>query len=233
MDKIVTDQADGLRRLMASNTARRVAVIDSSATSADVCSVTLNLAAALTQQGQDVLLLDEHCGPQSMPLQRDGQLVLMNAVLDKDGALSPLAASVDHILVVFQANAEAITQAYLCIKKLHYAHALQQLRVLVNEADDRVQANRMFANLATTGSRYLGVALQPAGFVRADPLLAQARRLNLTVVQAFRTSTAAQDFRQIASDLLQWPYSPAADRTPSVLPGQITRNEAQAVAGMY
>lgn len=232
MDKIVTDQADGLRRLMASNTARRVAVIDS-ATGAGVCSVTLNLAAALTQQGQDVLLLDEHRGPQTMPLQRDGQLVLMNAVLDKDGALSPLAASVDHILVVFQANAKAITQAYLCIKKLHYAHAFQQLRVLVNEADDRVQANRMFANLATTGSRYLGVALQPAGFVRADPLLAQARRLNLTVVQAFRASTAAQDFRKIASDLLQWPYSPAADRTPSVLPGQITRNEAQAVADMH
>lgn len=232
MDKIVTDQADGLRRLMASNTARRVAVIDS-ATGAGVCSVTLNLAAALTQQGQDVLLLDEHRGPQTMPLQRDGQLVLMNAVLDKDGALSPLAASVDHILVVFQANAEAITQAYLCIKKLHYAHAFQQLRVLVNEADDRVQANRMFANLATTGSRYLGVALQPAGFVRADPLLAQARRLNLTVVQAFRASTAAQDFRKIAADLLQWPYSPAADRTPSVLPGQITRNEAQAVADMH
>lgn len=232
MDKIVTDQADGLRRLMASNTARRVAVIDS-ATGAGVCSVTLNLAAALTQQGQDVLLLDEHRGPQTMPLPRDGQLVLMNAVLDKDGALSPLAASVDHILVVFQANAEAITQAYLCIKKLHYAHAFQQLRVLVNEADDRVQANRMFANLATTGSRYLGVALQPAGFVRADPLLAQARRLNLTVVQAFRASTAAQDFRKIAADLLQWPYSPAADRTPSVLPGQITRNEAQAVADMH
>ena len=217
---------------MASNTARRVAVIDS-ATSSGVCSVTLNLAAALTQQGQDVLLLDEHSRPQSMPLQRDGRLVLMAAVLDKDGALSPLAASADHILVVFQANPEAITQAYLCIKKLHYAHALQHLRVLVNEANDPIQAKRMLDNLATTCGRYLGVALQAAGFVRADPLLAQARRLNLTVVQAFRASTAAQDFRQIASDLLQWPYSPAAGRTPSLIHGQITRNEAQAVASMH
>lgn len=232
MEKIVTDQADGLRRLMASNTARRVAVIDSANGAGNVM---LNLAAALTQQGQDVLLLNEHSGPQSMPLQRDGQLVLMDAVLNRDGAMSPLAASADHILVVFQASAQAITQAYLCIKKLHYAHAFQQLRVLVHEADDPAQAKRMLANLSTTGSRYLGLALLPAGFVRADPLLVQARRLNLPVVQAFRTSTAAQDFHQIAADLLQWPYSPPlpTGQTPSLRPDPITRHEAQAVAGAH
>jgi flagellar biosynthesis protein FlhG len=232
MEKTVFDQADGLRRLMAGTTAKHVALIDRPA-SAGGCSVTQNLAAALVQCGQDVLLLDECSGPQTMPLARDGRLVLVNAVLDPDGALSSLAASADHILVVFQANAHAITQAYLCIKKLHYAHAFQHVRVLVNEADDPAQAQRMLANLATTGRRYLGLDLQPAGFVRADPLLAQASRLNLTVVQAFRTSRAAQDFCRIAADLLQWPRSPAAHRTPLPLPGQVTRPEAQAVAGVH
>ncbi len=226
------DQADGLRRLMAGNTEKRVAVIDSPA-SAGVCSVTQNLAAALMQQGQDVLLLDERSGPQSMPIARDGRLVLVHAVLDPDGALSTLAASADHILVVFQANAQAITQAYLGIKKLHYAHAFQHLRVLVKEADDAAQAQRMLANLATTGSRYLGLALQPAGFVRADPLLAQASRLNLTVIQAFRTSSAARDYCRIAADLLQWPLSPAVQRTPSLQTGQAMCPEALAVAGLH
>jgi flagellar biosynthesis protein FlhG len=232
MGKTVLDQADGLRRLMAGNTAKHVAVIDSPAR-IGVCSVTQNLAAALMQQGQDVLLLDECSGPQSMPLARDGRLVLVNAVLDPDGALSTLAASADHILVVVQANAQALTQAYLCIKKLHYAHALQHLRVLVNAAEDPAQAQRMLANLATTGSRYLGLVLQPAGFVRADPLLTQASRLNLTVVQAFRTSSAARDFCLIAADLLQWPRSPAVHRTPLLLPAQTARPETQAVSGVH
>lgn len=232
MEKIVFDQADGLRRLMAGNTEKYVAVIDSPAR-AGACSVTQNLSAALMQQGQDVLLLDECSGPQSMPAACDGRLVLVNAVLDPHGALSALAASADHILVVFEANAHAITQAYLCIKKLHYAHALQHFRVLVKEADDPAQAQRMLANLATTGSRYLGLVLQPAGFVRADSLLAQAGRLDLTVVQAFRTSNAARDFCRIAADLLQWPSSPAADRAPSLRPGQIARPEAQAVSGVH
>lgn len=232
MNKVVTDQADGLRRLMASKAGRRVAVVDS-APGAGVSNVTLNLAAALTQQGQDVFLLDEHGESQSAPaLQREGQLVLIDAVLDPDGALSPMAAKADHILVVFQADAAAITRAYLCIKRLHYAHALQRIRVLVNGAADAAEAKRILANLANTGSRYLAVALEPAGWVRADPLLAQSRRLNLTVVEAFQASPAARDFRQIAAELLQWPCLPAGVRAPAPPPSLTARSDARPVLGM-
>lgn len=212
MEKLVLDQADGLRRLMAGNTARRVTLVDGAADTG-ACVVALNLAAALAQQGRDVLLLDERKGPQVAPPARGGRLVLVDAVLGHDGALSPLAASADHILVVCAVSSEAITQTYLCIKKLHHAHALAKLRVLVNGAADPAQARRLLANLAATGSRYLGMALEPAGFVRADPFLAQASRLNLSVVQAFSASAAARDFLQIASDLVNWPCPAAAVRT--------------------
>ena len=228
----MSDQADGLRRLMTANTARRITLVDGAADTG-ACSVALNLAAALMQQGRDVLLLDERNGPQPVPPARGGQLVLVDAVPGSDGALSSLAADADHILVVCTASTEAITQTYLCIKKLHYAHALTNLRVLVNEAADPAQARRLLANLATTGNRYLGLALEPAGFVRADPFLAQARRLNLTVVQAFRASAAARDFLQIASDLVTWPCLVAAARTPLLLPGQLARCELQPSAGPY
>lgn len=232
MRKVLTDQADGLRRLMAGSPGRLVAVVGSGPT-VGVASVTQNLAAALLQQGKDVLLLDENSESQSTQVQRDGRLVLINAVLDKEGALSPLAAQADNILVVLRANAASITQAYACIKRLHYAHALQRLRVLVNCAADAAEAQRILANLAHTGSRYLALALEPAGWVRADPLLAQAQRLNLTVVEAFRSSPAAMDFRQIASDLLQWPYPLTGDRTPSWLPGMTASREANPVFEMH
>lgn len=229
VNKVVTDQADGLRRLMASKAGRRVAVVDSEP-GAGVSNVTLNLAAALTQQGQDVFLLDEH--GESAPVQREGQLVLIDAVLDPDGALSPLAVKADHILVVFGADAAAITRAYLCIKRLHYAHALQRIRVLVNGAADAAEARRILANLANTGSRYLAVALEPAGWVRADPLLAQSQRLNLTVVEAFQASPSARDFRQIAAELLQWPCPPAGARTSSPPPSLTARSDARPVLDM-
>ncbi len=205
------DQADGLRHLMASSPGRLLAVVGSGS-GVGVTSVTLNLAAALVQQGKDVLLFDERRTAPPPPLaQRKGRLLLVDAVLDAQGALSPLAAQADSVLVVLQPNAASIKASYACVKKLQYAHALQRVRVLINHATDATQAQRILANLAHTSGRYLALTLEPAGWVRSDPRLLQARRLNLTVVEAFQTSPAAMDFRQIASDLQHWPWRAPSD----------------------
>lgn len=213
MKQMIADQADGLRRLMAGSIGRLVAVVGSGP-AVGATSVTLNLAAALMQQGKDVLLLDERSAVDSPPALRQGRLVLIDTVLDKDGALSPLAAQADHVFVVLQPNVASITAAYVCIKRLCHAHALQRMRVLVNHAAGAAAAQRILSNLALTGSRYLAVALEPAGCVRADPRLPQAQRLNLTVVEAFPTSPAAMDFCRIASDFLHWPQSPRSGHAP-------------------
>lgn len=213
MKQVIADQADGLRRLMAGSIGRLVAVVGSGP-AVGATSVALNLAAALMQQGKDVLLLDERSAVDSTSAQRQGRLILIDTVLDKDGALSPLAAQADHVFVVLQPNVASITAAYVCIKRLCHAHALQRLRVLVNHATGAAEAQRILSNLALTGSRYLAVALEPAGCVRADPRLPQAQRLNLTVVEAFPTSPSAMDFCQIASDFLHWPQPPRGGQAP-------------------
>lgn len=232
MRKVLTDQADGLRHLMASSPGRLLAVVGSGP-AVGVTSVTLNLAAALVQQGKEVLLLDERRAAPPTPAQREGRLLLIDAVLDPQGALSPLAAQADNVLVVLQPNAASIKASYACIKKLHYAHALPRVRVLVNFATDATQAQRILVNLAHTSGRYLALTLESAGWVRGDPRLAQARRLNLTVVEAFQTSPAALDFRQIASDLLQWPWRAPRDQAPSALPAVTPSHETKRVLEMH
>lgn len=221
MREVIADQAAGLRRLMAGSAGRLVAVVGSGP-AVGATSVTLNLAAALMQQGKDVLLLDERSAVTSTPALRQGRLVLIDAVLGKDGALSPLAAQADHVFVVLQPNVASITAAYACIKGLCHAHALQRMRVLVNHAAGAVEAQRILSNLALTGSRYLAVALEPAGCVRADPRLPQAQRLNLTVVEAFPASPAAMDFCQIASDFLHWPRPPRSGCEPLLSPAPVS-----------
>jgi flagellar biosynthesis protein FlhG len=201
----VNDQADGLRRLMAVSPGRRVAVLGCE--HAGVALVTRNLAAALVQEGKDVLLFDEHSNFQLPAVQGAGRMVLIHAALDARGALSPLAARSDHFLVVLQPHAASIKASYACIKRLHSAHSLQRLRVLVDGAADVAEAQRILANLADAGRRYLALALEPAGWVRADPHLDRAQRLNATVVDAFGNSPAAMDYRQVAAGLLQWPQA--------------------------
>ncbi|SFB22120.1 flagellar biosynthesis protein FlhG [Collimonas sp. OK607] len=258
LNKVVSDQADGLRCLMAQHSgmhAAQVIALVGSSPRVGVTSVALNLAAALVQQGKEVLLLDEQSGAQSatamsaadaagswsevvvggVPLSvaasrmacgalllrvsKDdstaaavevrsvfqGQVILIDASLDENGALSPLAAQADDVVVVLQPQAASITAAYTCIKQLHYAHALQRLRIMVNLAAGMPEAQRVLSNLIATGSRYLGLALESAGCVAADPYLVRAQGLKLSVVEAFQTSVAAVDFRRMAAQLLQWP----------------------------
>jgi flagellar biosynthesis protein FlhG len=258
LNKVVSDQADGLRYLMAQHSgmqAAHIIALVGSSPRIGVTSVALNLAAALVQQGKEVLLLDEQsgsrsatamwagaavgswsdvaaggmslplaasrmaCGALLLPVYRgdpaaaatavrsvfQGQVILIDARLDESGALSPLAAQADDVIVVLRPQAASITAAYTCIKQLHYAHALQRLRIMVNQAAGMPEAQRVLNNLAATGSRYLGLALESAGCVAADPYLARAQGLKLSVVEAFQTSAAAVDFRRIAGQLLQWP----------------------------
>jgi len=60
MNKLVADQADGLRRLLAPTQARVVAVAGMGR-GAGGTTAAMDLAVALVGQGRNVLLLDEHC----------------------------------------------------------------------------------------------------------------------------------------------------------------------------
>ncbi len=259
MSKLVPDQADGLRRLLAHSSARLIAVVGI-AQRQGATTAAMNLGAALAHMGKDVLLLEEHrlgadsvcaawsadplgtladvaskrltcegaaarteCGVHVLPalpgaqpghtdprLLWEGDVILVDAALDSAGNLSPLARMADELVVVLQPNPASITATYSGIKRLHYAHALRQLRLLVNGVGEPEAARQTMANLVDTGSRYLAVSLQPAGWVRADPHLHDARRLCRTVVEAFPASPAAVDFRVIAADIAQWPWRHAA-----------------------
>lgn len=259
MSKLVTDQADGLRRLLA-QTPTRVVAVAGMGQGAGATTAAMSLGAALVQQGKNVLLLDEHCPkegsacdvwgidplgnladvaahrlaieqaamraasgvhvlpapPGVAPDATDPRamwpsgVVIVDAAFDGEGRLSALAQGADELLLVLQPQPAAITSAYAGIKRLHYAHARKQLRFLVNGVADVEAVQKIMSNLANAGSRYLAVSLQPAGWVRADPRLADAWRLGQTIVEAFPTSAAAVDFRRIADDMGRWPWREAA-----------------------
>ena len=257
--KRVPDQADGLRRLLA-HTRTRVFAIASMGRGLGATTAAMGLAAALAQQGREVLLLDEHgsgpgtvaagwavdplgtladvacrrltlegaaaraaCGVQVLPAVPrtpagspdprnlwQGDVILIDAALDPEGRLSALGQAADELVLVLQPHAASITATYAGIKRLHYAHALRQLRFLVNGVAEPRAAQQVTSNLAQAGSRYLAVSLQPAGWVRAEPHMRDAERLGRSVVEAFPASPAATDFRRIADEMSQWPWRPGA-----------------------
>jgi flagellar biosynthesis protein FlhG len=278
LDKHVLDQAEGLRRLLAREAPRLVALVGGDE-QAGTSSAVINLAAALARQGKDVLVIDEHCDAKSLaqtvgirsprtiadvaagvPLDEvaaryyervrvlaapasamdgvspgellealnDGvDVVLIDARLNADGALSPLAKQAHDVVVVMRANAQSITGAYACVKRLHFAHAIHQFRVLINGVTSASDAYSVYQNLTAVGSRYLAVSFSPAGAVSLDVRLARAALLGRSVVEAFPAAPATLDFRRIAVDLLHWPSRPAE---PAVARGTTTRLATAPVA---
>ena len=276
LDKLVPDQAEGLRRLLARSGSRVIAVTGGSM-GAGCTTTVINLAAALAQQGKDVLVLDERTGEKSVSalagsvrgagnfvavmrgemtlddaatrhplgfsvlaaarahresysaaqfgvlLHGSADVVLIDAQLDQQGHLSALAMQAHDVMIVTRMAAQAITDAYACMKRLHYAHAIAQFRVLVNHVQSVEDAHTAFANLAGVASRYLAVALEDAGCIAADARMARAEELSRCVVDAFPSTPAARDFRHLAAELQYWPMRPAmSSQSPWMAPAAVT-----------
>ncbi|SMF80177.1 flagellar biosynthesis protein FlhG [Trinickia caryophylli] len=258
LDKHVTDQAEGLRRLLAKSGSRVVAVTGGPV-GVGCTSTVVNLAAALAGLGKDVLVIDECLGAHSVSAMvggvqsagnlrafLDGQIgiedaaprhalgfsvlaasrencagysaaqlgamlsgpadvVLIDARLDRRGALSALAAQAHDVMVVTRVAAQAITEAYACMKRLHYEHAIAQFRVLVNHVSSPADAHTTFDNLAEVAARYLTVSIADAGCVAIDPLMERSLELGRCVVDAYPSAPAARDFRHVAAEMLYWP----------------------------
>jgi flagellar biosynthesis protein FlhG len=276
LDKVVSDQAEGLRRLLARTGSRVVAVTGGSA-SVGCTSTVINLAAALAEQGKDVLVIDECLGDRSvstmlggvrgagnfaavvrgelaieaamarhalgfsvlaasrnhregynaaqlaMVLDGPADIVLIDAQLDRTGQLSALAMHAHDLMIVTRVAAQAITDAYACMKRLHYAHGIAQFRVLVNHVHSVTDAHTAFENLAGVAGRYLTVSLDDAGCIAADPRMARAQELSRCVVDAFPSTPAARDYRHLAAELQYWPMRPAmSSRHHWVAPATVT-----------
>ena len=276
MDKLVSDQAEGLRRLLAHSGARVIAVTGGP-DGVGCTTVVVNLAAALAQQGKDVLVIDECVGNRSVSAMLGGlrgagdlsavvrgemtlddaaarhalgfsvlaasrenceshtlqqfnallggstDIVLIDAQLDEQGHLSSFARQAHDVMIVTRVSAQAITDAYACMKRLHYAHAIAQFRVLTNHVQSVNDAHKTFANLAGVAGRYLTVALGDAGCVAADARIARAQELSRCVVDAFPSTPAARDLRQLAAELQYWPMRPAmSSKTPRMAPATVT-----------
>jgi flagellar biosynthesis protein FlhG len=272
LDKRVTDQAEGLRRLLARSGSRVVAVTGGP-TGVGCTSTIVNLAAALAGLGKDVLVIDECLGPNSVSAMLDsvrgagnlrallaGQIgiedaaprhalgfsvlpasrencagysaeqlgamlagpadvVLVDARLDRKGALSLLAAQAHDVMIVTRVAAQAITEAYACMKRLHYEHAIAQFRVLVNHVSNPADAHTTFENLSEVAGRYLAVSIADAGRIASDPLMARSLGLGRCVVDAFPSAPAARDYRHVAAEMLYWPMRQALSPRASALVG--------------
>ncbi len=81
-------------------------------------------------------------------VRRSRDVVLIDAQFERDGMLSDLALQAHDLMIVTRVAAQAITDTYACMKRLHYAYAIAQFRVLVNHVHAVADAQTALENLA-------------------------------------------------------------------------------------
>jgi flagellar biosynthesis protein FlhG len=132
-------------------------------------------------------------------------VVLVDASLDHPLGFSPLGLAAQETVIVVSPDVQAITEAYILIKKVSLGYARKQFRILVNKAHGGGEARAIHDNMARVSDNRGLARLDYAGHVTFDEYLRQAARLCQPVTALFPESPAARAYQQVADDLLNWP----------------------------
>ena len=122
------------------------------------------------------------------------------------------AACADDVLVVTTPEPTAMIDAYAAVKLVHQASDNGDLRLIVNKARDRAEAEKVARGIVTVAHRFLNAYVEPLGFVPADPAVPASVRRKSPFFLAAPRSPAAASVAAIARALTQGREGPAEGR---------------------
>lgn len=117
---------------------------------------------------------------------------------------SALAASCGHHLLVLPDQRSAITEAYALLKTAHKLRPDGRWHVLVMDEREPGSSEAVFANLAHTAQRFLGVHLEWFGAVPRDEKLAQSVRLMRPLLEVAPDCAGSLAFKALAEHAGAW-----------------------------
>ncbi len=118
----------------------------------------------------------------------------------------------DEVIVVTTPDPTSVVDAYAMIKVLHQQKPTKPILVIINDVVGIGDAERIFAQLQTTVTRFLDHRLVHLGTIPRDAELAEAVREQIPVVQYAPDAPASRALRSIARQLKlhfsPWPTVP-------------------------
>lgn len=126
-----------------------------------------------------------------------------------------LAAS--EVLIVVCPEPCSMVDSYALMKVLALNHSKRNFRLLVNNAREAVEGQRVFERLDELASRFLGATLDWMGVIPNDPRVLQASKQRRLFVEAYPESQASLALEGVARRVLGLPKAGA--RSSGVLFG--------------
>lgn len=109
------------------------------------------------------------------------------------------AAAADVVLVVATPEITSITDAYATIKSIAGREGRGKLTLAVNMARNRIEAERVAGRIRDVARDFLGVSVEPAGYVLRDRHVAHALRKRRPLVLEYPNAQSSACIRTLAT----------------------------------
>ena len=114
------------------------------------------------------------------------------------------AQAAHHVLVLACDEPASITDAYALMKVLSRGHGIGAFKLLTNMTRGAEHGYQLFDKISRVAGRFLDVTLEHAGNVPQDEYLRKAIQQQVSVLDAWPASRAANAFRALAQQSERW-----------------------------
>jgi flagellar biosynthesis protein FlhG len=108
----------------------------------------------------------------------------------------------DEVLLVTTPEPTAVTDAYALVKMVSRRDKSKIIRVLVNKAESRQEADEIMARLTTVSEKFLSLKLHKQGYIVYDESVVRAVKQQKPFLIGFPRSQAARQIAEIAQGLM-------------------------------
>lgn len=126
-------------------------------------------------------------------------------LLDLGAGISPTVQAFAGMtavrILVVTPEPTSLTDGYTLMKVMASNHDVRDFFVVVNQAENKREAEMSFARLHTAGRRFLDLEPVFLGFVHQDPHVAEAVRRQVPFLKLFPSCVASRDVLDIARSL--------------------------------
>jgi flagellar biosynthesis protein FlhG len=109
----------------------------------------------------------------------------------------------DEVLLVTTPEPTSITDAYALIKMVANRDKEKKIKVIVNRADNMAEANDITNKLMLVANKFLGIALEPLGYILSDDAVIKAVKQQQPFSLSFPKSTATRLIKEISEKLIE------------------------------
>ncbi|MBI2919486.1 MAG: MinD/ParA family protein [Planctomycetes bacterium] len=135
-------------------------------------------------------------------LSRRADFVIVDTGAGAHRNVIEFAAAADEALVVTTPEPTALVDAYAMVKMLSREPDPASIRLVVNQAEDRAEAERVSQGLASVAERFLSARVDRAGYVLRDEAVPRSVRAKAPFVVAEPRCAASVCVRNLAARLV-------------------------------